>query len=620
MPLLRCVCLAVASLVSSTLGAQSLTDSEVGSLAHSEMWLKQLYLGGQERNGHFRPRIHSSDFYFSDSESIDPRQELLLTREAVFANLHAVNDAHPACRFPGRFLFLNERLALGHDVAVLDACARFQRWAGFDRYDTLSVVMVEGYYGNPASSFGHLVLRHGRSDGAAQLLDTSINFGAQVPQGEGPVRYLVNGLTGGYQASFTAESYYRQDLVYTQVEQRDMWRYELALSDAQRIFFLAHLWELLDSPSTYYFLKNNCAFAVAEILEIVFEQELVNQNTLYYPPVTLFHELEAIERRGENNVIRAKDYIPSQHTLLRSLYAELTPTQRTAFSRYVAEPRQPIQPLLEDLGDLASAQVVEALIRYYSYLISGYPELGTELYDRRRDLIVARLAYPAGRTREPRRIQPSTEPGKSARVSRLSFSAVKAEGGEGFSIGWKPYRRSATDARNDDASELTLLSLEGRWLDETLETRLGLIQVVQRSDVLDRLPGEWPVSWRLELSWQNHTARRYQAGLQSAFAFGQSARTGPFIWTAMGAVRQSGPEIGLGGSLELVFAGRKNLAWQAYADYTHWLSGESTRATLEARYTLSPRWSVVAELSGIDRYDQQGLEREAQLAVVWHVR
>lgn len=591
----------------------------VQEVAQSESWRKQLYLGTRDKDGHFQPRIVSDTFYFSNADWIDPEQELLLNRDALFTNLGKVNNQHAACRFPGRFTFLNQALNLGHDETVLEDCEGYQRWAGLDQYDTLSVVMVEGYYGNPASSFGHLVLRHGRADDARGLLDTSINFGARVPQNEGPFRYMLNGLTGGYLASFTAEAYYRQDLVYTQVEHRDMWSYDLDLTETQRRYFLAHLWELLDSPSTYYFLKNNCAFAVAEILEIVLGQELVNQNTLFYPPVTLFHELEQIDRASDVSVIRAKQFIPSQQSVLRALFDTMTPKQRREFDRYNNSENPGVNAVSSELNEGETAELIEALISYYSYLISGYPELGTELYERRRDLLLARLQYPPGRKLNAGVIEPTTEPGRTARVSQLSAGFISTDDQAGYSVKWAPFSQSDTDLGNNDFSNLTLLAIEVYEVDDEVATEFGLIRVAQRSPVTDRLPGDWPVSWTLDLAWQSNPQGRYRSGGQVDAEVGQSLRFGPLWGTGLVAIRQSGSETGLGVMTELGYAQASWFTSIARLSHTRWLSGESTKVTLDTRISLAPRWSMDLEVGQIER-DFTLTEITGLLRLNWHYR
>lgn len=599
--------------------AEGVPEYLIQQTAQSESWKKQLYLGTHERNGRFQARILSNDFYHSNTEWIDPERELLLNRDALFTNLDQLNNQHAACRFPGRFIFLNQALKLGHSEAVLEGCETFQRWAGLDQYDTLSVVMVEGYYGNPASSFGHLVLRHGRSEDARGLLDTSINFGARVPHNEGPFRYMLNGLSGGYLASFTVEAYYRQDLVYTQVEHRDMWNYHLDLSETQRRYFLAHLWELLDSPSTYYFLKNNCAFAVAEILEIVFDQELVNQNTLFYPPVTLFHELEEIDQRSDVSVIKAKQFVPSQQSVLRALFDTLTPRQRQEFDRYVSSENPSVSVLESEIDDGEAAELIEALISFYSYLISGYPELGTELYERRRALLLARLQYAPGRQLKAGDIEPTSEPGRTARVSQLGVGFTGADGQAGYSVKWTPFSHSANDLGNDDFSDLTLLAMNVGWLDDEWATEFGLIRVAQRSPVSDRLPGEWPVSWILDLAWQSNSQGRYRAGGQVDVEVGQSQRIGPVWGSGFVALRQSGLETGLGVMAELGYARASWFTSIARMNHTRWLSGESIKATLDTRFSLSPRWSMDLEFGQIER-DDTPTEVTGLLRLNWHYR
>lgn len=84
-------------------------------------------------------------------------------------------------------------------------------------------MFASGYLGNPASFFGHLMLHlerpaqgQGQGETLSRLLDTSLNFGADVPSDEGLVAYMAKGLVGGYEAQYSRASFYRNTTLYSE--------------------------------------------------------------------------------------------------------------------------------------------------------------------------------------------------------------------------------------------------------------------------------------------------------------------------------------------------------------------------------------------------------------------
>jgi len=118
-------------------------------------------------------------------------------------------------------------------------------------------------------------------------------------------------LFGGYTASFTSKKHYLQDRVYSGTESRDMWAYELALSDDQSALMRRHLWELSDQPFKYFFLNKNCAYRVAELLELVLEDEFIHKTDISYAPIKLFNRLRDTETNLAKSVVADVQFIPS---------------------------------------------------------------------------------------------------------------------------------------------------------------------------------------------------------------------------------------------------------------------------------------------------------------------
>jgi hypothetical protein len=112
------------------------TALQLAALGQSPNWTQQLYLQDAASTA-AAPRINDPEFYFSTGPRIDPIEEIRTNYQAIFSNLDAVDNGHPLCQFPSRFLYLNKALALNVDQTVLDRCAAFNEWARLDRYDRL---------------------------------------------------------------------------------------------------------------------------------------------------------------------------------------------------------------------------------------------------------------------------------------------------------------------------------------------------------------------------------------------------------------------------------------------------------------------------------------------------
>lgn len=98
------------------------------------------------------------------------------------------------CRYPARALYLR---SLGYDVVdVSSLCDNFKQWQGDLTKQQVSIVYADGYLGNPASFYGHLLFKFKSEVLSRDLLSNSLNFGAKVPDNENPVAYILKGLVG----------------------------------------------------------------------------------------------------------------------------------------------------------------------------------------------------------------------------------------------------------------------------------------------------------------------------------------------------------------------------------------------------------------------------------------
>ena len=104
-----------------------------------------------------------------------------------------------------------------------------------------------------------------------------------------------------------------------------MWEYRLALTDYQRILLGLHVWEMLGKKYQYFFFDRNCGFRLAELFDLVIEEELLGGAGWWYAPVDLFHQIDSINenriRAGKPGIIASVAFVPSAR---RKLFYELS--------------------------------------------------------------------------------------------------------------------------------------------------------------------------------------------------------------------------------------------------------------------------------------------------------
>lgn len=372
-------------------------EARLAPLAAHPTWRRLLHWDDTQGQS----EVTSPGFFLATNGRHDALAELHATLEAGRSDLSAtpLPPNHPRCRWPARYLWLMRQGLLPMSPAVPTQCHNLRNWVHWDELVGVSVLLVSGYLGNPASTFGHALLRLDTHRGQAHAgrLDVSVNFGAVVPEHESLPSYIAKGIAGGYTAHFSDKPFYADDLVYAHTEFRDMWNYRLALNEDQRTLLVLHLWEMLGQSFDYYFLNRNCALRLAELIELATDRPVVGGHTFWYAPVELFQALHSADSQGPALLDGPPQFRPSAERVLAQRFAELNPTAQ-ALARGLAqddlaelEPRLATSPLEEQQA------VLEALLAWYEQRLAALQRPGAHeasvraLKDR---LLWARLQRP----------------------------------------------------------------------------------------------------------------------------------------------------------------------------------------------------------------------------------
>ena len=193
--------------IAARTGEVSQPDAHLKTLSAHPVWSALLHQSRRRIDRNTRGALEESQFFFHADGAREPESELLATL-AAFESAETAAAQNARCAFPARFAFLKEHRAT---TVERGPCPELDAWREIIGEVNLTVVFPEAFLGNPASMFGHTLLRFdpvatANETGEALLgwtLDYTADAGGQV----GAV-YMLRGLVGGYRGQFGVAPYY----------------------------------------------------------------------------------------------------------------------------------------------------------------------------------------------------------------------------------------------------------------------------------------------------------------------------------------------------------------------------------------------------------------------------
>ena len=209
------------------------------------------------------------------------------------------------CRFPARVLFLKAHV---DPTIPFEPCQAVKEWYGTLAARTVSVLFASQYTGNPASRFGHTFLHFAKGTPYGQrrlaAADPIVSYAAKTGE-VSALSYAWNGIFGGFKGTYSVSTLAEIRDEYANMEDRNLWDYELnfTVDEVDRLIY--HLYELRNSWSWYWFTMENCSFQLAAALEAARPNlDVLGRFRFYFLPLDSCSELRTQSRRRELNVTR----------------------------------------------------------------------------------------------------------------------------------------------------------------------------------------------------------------------------------------------------------------------------------------------------------------------------
>lgn len=565
-------------------------------LATSPAWTKLLHFETGWLSPFGKSSIDDPGFFISSYGKSDPEAEL----EADLNELFEPRERGMAfaCRFPARYHLLKSFLQIEETRLPSFSCPEFEEWERSINAHSVTIVYPAAYLNNPASMFGHTLLRFDAEDQteSTRLLAYGASYAASTTETSGFV-FAFRGIFGFYKGSFSISPYYKLVRDYSEIENRDIWEYQLSLSPEEVQQVVRHLWEVGNHWLDYYFFDENCSYELLVLLEAAVPRlNLAEHFSLWVLPPETLRVLSAIP-----GLIRGTHFRAAKSTLVRE-EERLLSYEEVALAKNLALGLRDISAVRVQEEKMVQARVLELSYDYLEYLQNIGKRGGEDPGKRARELLLERNALGVN---SPNTVVPSPKvrPEQGHRGGKLgSFFGADQNGGFG-EFRFRPAFHELIDPEEGYArgGELRFFDTRLRYQrDSGLQvqsfTPLAIQSFTPRTQLFT------PISWKVEGSFERYRSLRATGDfVSSRFELGAGLtheRDASFlIYEILDARMRHSDELPgdfafhLGPEMGLMKDFNENLRLKA--DLKYLIQAEELRQNdalleLQARYTLSP--------------------------------
>jgi hypothetical protein len=373
---------------------EMIEQARLTRLADEREWHLLLHYG-TNLFGQMVSEADDEGFFLSPRGKYDPEAELGATIAQFFSTDPVGRSKQPAqCAFIARYHWLKERLRFDPNRLAPLTCSRFDRWRAEMNPQGVSLIFPAAFLNNPASMFGHTFLRidqRGQTE-QTRLLAYTIDYAADVPEGAG-IEYAYKGIFGEYKGFFSTPPYYLKVQAYRDIENRDMWEYQLNLTPSQIDRLLMHAWEMGNAYFDYFFFKENCSYHILALLEYA-DPDLHLRDRFHLWTIPADTVRAVMDYPG---LVGAATYRPSRSTIIKRKRALLTAEERSLSIGLMHDPDLAGDSSFAALPFLRRALVLDVASDYLRYKgESDDPEV-TVYKERNRRVLTERskLAVPS---------------------------------------------------------------------------------------------------------------------------------------------------------------------------------------------------------------------------------
>jgi len=477
---------------------QLIETARLKRLAEERQWLTL---------GHYLPDwlgsgvtsvIDSPSFFNAADGKADPRAELEATLARFFAgDEDKKNLQHPQCAFIARYRWLKEQLNFDPARLPERACRDFEEWIEVIDPAQVTLIFPSAYLNQPSSMFGHTLLRidkPGQSE-ATRLSSYAINFAAATGEETGAL-FAFKGIVGLYPGAFSILPYYEKVKEYSDLENRDIWEYQLTLKPAEIRRMLMHVWELGQEYARYFFFDQNCSYQLLSLLEVARpELDLTSGFHIWAIPSDTVKVV--VEQAG---LLKRAVYRPSARGEIEHRLNLLDARQRTLAYQLATGARDPGDKELADLPENRRAMILEVAYEYLQLRFRANDVPRSESAPRSIALLRARAAIETP-SPVPPVPAPAVRPDQGHGSARVSLGVGRLDDRDFIQLGLRPSYHDLLDPQPGflPGAEVTFFDLVLRYYEDSNLLNLESLTAVQVESIGPRNRFFEPLTWRFDI-------------------------------------------------------------------------------------------------------------------------
>jgi hypothetical protein len=522
---------------------------------------------------HYKPYVYwpgsrsladDPEFFNAPRGKTDAVAELEATLAAFFSTAEETDKTqNPQCRFIARYQWLKQELQFDPARLPPQPCKRFYQWRASLDPHAITLVFPAAYLNNPASMYGHTLLRIDAKDQdeKTRLLAYSISYAAGTDETSGLI-FAVRGLFGGYPGVFSITPYYLKVREYSDIENRDVWEYQLTLTPEEIDRLLMHVWELGPTRFDYYFFDENCAYHLLSLLEVARPGLPLTDRFRWWaiPSDTV----RAVT--DQPGLLKRVVYRPASVTIMQERLKHMPATGRGLARDLGKQKIDANDSRVRELPALDQAGTLELGYEYAAYETATGHNQAPNAVAHRRELLLARSRLPVP-PQKPEIPVPAVRPDEGHKTSRIGIGTGSRDGRRFGEIHLRPTYHDLLDhdAGYTRGAQIQFFDMRFRHYQDDDGLRLEDFKPLDIASVSPRNDFFSPVSWKINVGWtRKHLADgaeplvfRLNGGPGLAYAaprlFGGNAVYYGFLEVALDASKRfesnyslgAGPAIGL---------------------------------------------------------------------------
>jgi hypothetical protein len=484
--------------------------------------------------------VDSHEFFVSKDGKTSPEKEL----HKFIDILNSDKAQQYVCKFPLRYRWLKQTITNDWSFTT-ESCIIYNSFVEKLGAKNLSLVFSSYYIKNPGSTFGHTFIRVRRYEDfrTNEMLDNALNFSAEKSSDQVLI-YMLKGLTGFYKGQFSSVPYYYKIREYNDYEFRDLWDYDLHLSQDQVNRVVDHAWEMGSIFFDYYYFTENCSYHMLGLLNVAYDDIdiLKNLNRFFVLPVETIREMQKLGLIGQSKV-RASAY----KKLIKHTKGYALDDLRRA--KEIAKDPFKANEVFKNLGIEKQAEIMDSSILAFDYFNIRDIYLAKEkTVNAREHLLVMRADNPVITDEVKFKDSEVAPPESSHKSSRLGLSggSVSKQGAFG-EISWRAAQHDLLDPSRGQLknSQVVILDFDLRYKKVDEEFNKFTLERFRVLDFKKYQPSDY---WSNSISWD--------------FAFGTDQRfdcsSGDCIQPTISSSAGSSVELGADYILSFLLGGKLN--------------------------------------------------------------